>query len=125
MSNSTRLRFLLCCSVLGLSACNGTAGVTSPVSAPVTNSTAARYLATGQQIVSSGQLICQVGPTVLQALDPSGAAVLAKGATKAAVNAACASVGGMATALNDVSVTPKGIVVTLPPTLTIPTQPIS
>jgi hypothetical protein len=33
MSNSTRLRYLLCCTVLGVAACSGTA--TSPIASPV------------------------------------------------------------------------------------------
>ena len=87
--------------------------VTSPVSAPVTTSTAARDLAPAQQ----------VGPMAFQMLDPAGAALLAKGAAKSAVDTVCGAVGGVATALQDVTVTPAGITVQLPPSVTIPTKP--
>ena len=47
-------------------------------------------------VVQEGQLFCAVGPTVVGLASPSGAAILAKGSTKAFVDAACAVVGGMA-----------------------------
>ncbi len=52
-----------------------------------------------EQAVAIGQLVCQVGPTFLAMVDPSGAAILAKGATSTFVTQACAAVNGVATAL--------------------------
>ena len=112
-------------SLASLAACSPGASVTSPVAAPVTSSTAASYLQTAENVVSSGQLVCQVGPTAFQMLVPGGAAILAKGATSTAVAKVCAGVNGVATALSDVSVTPAGITVQLPPSITIPTKAIS
>ncbi len=85
-----------------------------------TASQASRTLATAQQVVSDGQLVCQVGPTAFAMLDPAGAEILAKGAAKSAVDQVCAAVNGAAVALPNVSVQPAGVVVTLPPSLTIP-----
>jgi hypothetical protein len=45
--------------------------------------------------VAAGQLVCAVGPTMLAVADPSGAAVLAQGASQAFVNAVCAAVNGV------------------------------
>ena len=85
-----------------------------------TASQASRTLATAQQVVADGQLVCQVGPAAFEMLDPSGAAILAKGATKSAVDTVCGAVNGVATALPNVSVQPAGLVVQLPPSVTIP-----
>ena len=56
-------------------------------------------LTAASQAVTDGQLICQVGPTFLALVDPTGAAVLAKGATAEYVQTACAEVNGIAVAL--------------------------
>ena len=77
-------------------------------------------LATAQEVVADGQLVCQVGPTALAMLTPQVAAILAKGAAKSAVDTTCGIINGVATALPDVSVQPAGAVVQLPPTVTIP-----
>ena len=126
MFKNSFLRAALTASLSGsaLAGCSG-ANVTSPVSAPVTTSTATRDLATLQAGAAEGQLFCQAGPAVLAMFDPSGAAILAKGATATAVKTACNIVGGAAVALQNVSVTPQGVQVTLPSTLTIPTKAIS
>lgn len=111
--HSIRLAYIA--ALLALGGCTGLIPT-----APVTQATAAHALATGQQIVAEGNLICQVGPTMFQMIDPSGAAILAKGAPKAAVDKVCGSVNGAAVALSNVSVTPAGLVVALPPSVTIP-----
>ena len=119
-----RLHHIAALMALGLLAGCSTA-VTSPVSAPVTASTATRDLATIEQGASMGQLFCQEGPAVLAMFDPSGAAILAKGAASVAVKTVCNLVGGAAVALQNVSVTPTAIQVTLPPSVSIPTQKVS
>ncbi len=90
---------------LALAACTTTPTV------PVSANTVRTY-------VAEGQLLCAAGPAALAMFVPSGAAILAKGATKAAVDAVCAAV-------NSVAVSPSGapvgtITVTLPPTVSIP-----
>ena len=111
----TTMRTILALAILApLAACG--------ITAPVTTSTATRDLATAQQVVDEGILVCKVGPIVAEMLTPSGAAILAKGATKAAVDQTCGLVNGAAVALSSVSVQPAGIVVTLPPSVTIPTR---
>jgi hypothetical protein len=68
--------------------------------------------------VATGQLVCAVGPTVVALVDPTGAAVLATGATQAFVNAACALVNGVA-----VSPPASGVAQTVtitPPTIVLP-----
>ena len=68
------------------------------------------------QAVAEGQLVCTQGPAFAALFDPSGAAVLAKGSSKAFVDAACALVGGVA-------VSPPGALVRtvtiVPPPVTI------
>ena len=118
-----RLHHITALMALGLLA-GCTTAVTSPVSAPVTTSTATRDLATVQQTLTATQLFCQEGPAVLAMFDLSGAAILAKGATSAAVKIVCNMVGGAAVALQNVSVTPLAVQVQLPPTVSIPTQPV-
>ena len=81
---------------------------------------ATRTIATAQQVISDGQLVCKVGPTALAMFDSSGAEILAKGGTKQAVDTVCGIVDGIAVALPNVSVQPAGLVVTLPPSVTIP-----
>ena len=100
------IRLALVAALTGLSACSA--------------NQATRTLATAQEVVSDGQLVCQVGPTAFAMLDPSGAAILAKGATKAAVDQTCALVNGVATALPSVSVQPASVVVALPASVAIP-----
>ena len=118
MNPARLLHLALLASLAGCSA----GAVTAPIAAPVTTSTATRDLLTAQQVVAEGQLVCQVGSTAFAMLDPSGAALLAKGAAKTAVDAACGTVGGVATALSNMTATPAGIVVQLPPAVTIPTK---
>ena len=70
--------------------------------------------------VQEGQLVCAVGPTVVSLSSTSGAAILAKGATKQAVDAVCALISGIA-------VSPPGapipsVTVALPPSITIPVR---
>jgi hypothetical protein len=47
--------------------------------------------------VADGQLVCTYGPSLAAMVDPSGAAILAKGQTAAFVRAACAAIGGVPT----------------------------
>ena len=70
--------------------------------------------------VQDGQLVCAVGPMVVSLSSTSGAAILAKGATKAAVDAVCALISGIA-------VSPPGtpipsVTVALQPSITIPVR---
>jgi hypothetical protein len=69
------------------------------------------------RVVVDGQLVCAVGPTVVAMAYPSGAAVLAKGAPKAYVDAVCGVIGGVA-------VSPPGAAVptvtVVPPVVVIP-----
>ncbi len=74
--------------VAGLSACS--ASQIASVNSGVTQA---------EQAVAIGQLVCQTGPTFLAMVDPSGAAILAKGATQQFVTQACAAVNATAVAL--------------------------
>ena len=92
---------------LSLAGCANGAAPTVPVSA-----------GTLRTYVAEGQLLCAAGPATLAMFAPSGAAILAKGATKAAVDAVCG-------AINSVAVSPAGapvgsVTVALPPSVTIP-----
>lgn len=68
---------------------------------------------TASTVIADGQLICRVGPTFLAMVSPSGTALLAKGATAAAVAATCAAVNGVATAL-------PAMIAAIPTTVTPP-----
>ena len=68
--------------------------------------------------VQDGQLVCAVGPTVVAMSSTSGAAILARGATKTAVDSVCALIAGIAVSPPGGSV--PSVTVALPPTITIP-----
>ena len=99
-----------CVSMLALVACQqdpATGGATLAYTPPVTAGTVRTY-------VNEGQLLCNG----LAMFNGTGAAILAKGAAKASVDAVCSIVGAVA-------VSPEGGVkgtatVTLPSSLTIP-----
>lgn len=98
---------------LSLAACTLTpnGGAQLSTSAPVSADKLRTY-------VAEGQLLCSAGPGIVAMFSNSGAALLAKGATKAAVDTACGLINGVA-------VSPQGaptgaVLVTLPSTLAIP-----
>ena len=100
-----RLPLLATLSALALAAC--TPGTTAPVGA-----------GTLRTYVAEGQLLCAAGPATLAMFAPSGAAILAKGAAKAAVDAVCATI-------NSVAVSPSGapvgsVTVALPASVVVP-----
>ncbi len=86
--------FLVC---LTLSACSATQLQTG--------------LTAASQAIADGQLVCQVGPSFLALVDPSGAAVLAKGNSAAYVQQACALVHGAAVALPPLTAAVTAVVV--------------
>ena len=88
-----------------------------------TTTQVSRTLATADQVIADGQLVCKIGPTVVAMLAPSGAEILAKGASKSAVDTVCGLVNGAAVALPAASVQPAGLVVALPRSVTIPLKP--
>ena len=69
--------------------------------------------------VAQGQLVCAIGPTFVALADPTGAAVLAQGATKAFVDAACAAVNGIAVPPPDA---PVPVVKVVPPAVAAPLE---
>ena len=71
------------------------------------------------QVVADGQLVCAVGPTVVAMAYPSGAAVLAKGATKVFVDAVCGTIKGIAVSPPNA---PVPTVTVVPPTVVIPLE---
>lgn len=100
--------------MLALTACTqspttGAAEITS--TAPVSATTL-------RSVIAEGQLLCSAGPATVAMFSTSGAAILAKGATKKAVDAVCAILGSVA-------VSPAGapvgsVSVVLPPSISIP-----
>lgn len=71
-----------------------------------------------QTAVSEGQLVCAVGPTAVAMSSTSGAAILAQGATKQAVNDVCGLIGGIAVSPPASGV--QSVTVALPPSILIP-----
>jgi hypothetical protein len=93
---------------LALAACSATSTV------PVSATTVRTY-------VAEGQLLCAAGPAALAMFAPSGAAILAKGAAKAAVDAVCGAINSVAVSPSDAPV--GAVTVLLPPSVTIPVKP--
>jgi hypothetical protein len=69
--------------------------------------------------VKEGQLVCAVGPTMVAMMSTSGAAILAQGATKLAVDTVCGLINGIAVSPPNFGVAPV-VTVALPPTVNIP-----
>ena len=86
------MRYISLALLTALAGCGSTITATAPVT-----SGQASTLTTVASVVASGQLVCKLGPANLVALiDPSGAAILAKGNTAAYVAKACAAINGVA-----------------------------
>lgn len=99
---------------LALAACaqNPTTGAAEITSVAPVSATTLR------SVIAEGQLLCSAGPATVAMFSTSGAAILAKGATKSAVDAVCAILG--AVAVSPVGAPVGTVSVALPPSLVIP-----
>lgn len=95
---------------------------------PMKNTLAAGLLALGlagctaqqvQTAISEGQLICAVGPTAVSMSSTTGAAIMAKNATKKDVDATCKLIGGIAVS-PPVAGGVQSVTVALPASISIP-----
>ncbi len=68
--------------------------------------------------IAEGQLLCQAGPGTVAMFSASGAAILAKGATKVAVDTVCGILGSVA--VSPVGAPVGSVTVALPASLSIP-----